>query len=135
MGFSDLIFGHRRFWFVLKFPNNYWNWGNYLWFASVIVYGVDYILCFWMGCGASYKVFFFVGISLTAAFCVTFQSLRLDKLCEIREFFKVHSTFSAPQASEWHKRLTVPLFLADQYFLIWLLMMWWHPAWIFGQLL
>ena len=46
------------------------------------------------------RFFFFVGISLTAAFCVIFQSLQPDKLCEIRESFKVHSTFSAPQASE-----------------------------------
>lgn len=81
-----------------------------------------------MGCDASHQILF-EGINLQLHFnlcnLITMQN---------KGTLQSASTFSPPQASEWCKRLTVALFWDDQYFFLWMLMMWWHPTWILGQL-
>lgn len=61
--------------------------------------------------------FSFCGTKPTNAFHIIFQSLQLDDLYGTRGSFKVHFTFSTPQASEWQGRLTFPIFLGRSIFL------------------
>lgn len=70
----------------------------------------------------------------TAAFHIIFQSLQPDNCAKQGNPSEcIHFLYSSGLWMMQEVRWCIVW--EDQYFFLWMLMMWWHPTWILGQLL